>query len=198
MLSLFDEICWNNFTQNHISFNMVRCLFYDIAASVFKAVDKQTDMDESVLKKMDKLISKLNHAQSSSEMSNMIKKMLTLASNNFQTPDRKISLHEEIILCVKQHYNEVDFNVSKVADYLSMNMSYISKYFKDSTGVGLLDYINGVRISHAKEMLSNSDDTISNISVKVGFENINSFIRVFKKYEGITPGLYLKTGGSNS
>lgn len=189
-LKLFDEICWNNIIQNRISFNLSRCLLYDITSSAFKVLNKQADIDASVFIEIDQLINKLNKTKSSREMCKTVERILIITGQNVQKTYNKLSLHDEIISCVNQHFCESDFNVSKVAEYLSMNISYISKYFKDNTGVGLLDYINRVRINYAKDLLSSEDVSVSDVSAKVGFENLNSFIRVFKKYEEITPGLY--------
>ena len=67
---------------------------------------------------------------------------------------------------------------------------YISKVFKDETGEGLLDHINRLRIQQAKKIMQNKNLVLEDVAGQVGFTNVNSFIRVFKKYEGITPGKY--------
>ena len=67
---------------------------------------------------------------------------------------------------------------------------YISKVFKDDTGEGLLDCINRIRIQEAKKIMQNKELVLEDIAGQVGFTNVNSFIRVFKKYEEMTPGKY--------
>ena len=56
-------------------------------------------------------------------------------------------------------------------------------------GFGLLEYINRCRVNRAKELLQNEPSlSIATIAKQVGFDYPNSFIRIFKKFEGMTPG----------
>lgn len=71
-----------------------------------------------------------------------------------------------------------------------MSYSYLSRYFKQQTGCNFIYYLYRLRIDKAKEMLKNSGFKINQIAENVGFSDVNNFIRMFKKYEGITPGKY--------
>lgn len=82
--------------------------------------------------------------------------------------------------------------IDDLASYVGMNPSYISQYFKKHTGITFTAYVNKMRIDYAKKLLSNTDEMIQDIGLKVGFQNSNSFIRMFKKHEGITPSIYRK------
>ncbi|MDF2192443.1 AraC family transcriptional regulator [Paraflavitalea sp. CAU 1676] len=72
--------------------------------------------------------------------------------------------------------------------YLSRNVFF--KWFKDQLGLTPLDYINNERIKLAKQMLSDPRNSIRNVSFHCGFSDVNYFIRLFKKTEGITPRAY--------
>jgi len=54
----------------------------------------------------------------------------------------------------------------------------------------VLECLNKTRVENAKVLLRESDASIENISVSVGILSARSFARVFKKYEGMTPGEY--------
>ena len=97
-----------------------------------------------------------------------------------------------ITQCVQQHFREHDFNVSRMADLLGVSVPYLSKYFKEHTGVNLLSYLNGVRIDYAKQLIAEQRLSVAAAADQAGFENINTFIRLFKKYVGDTPGNYSK------
>ncbi|MEK8126703.1 AraC family transcriptional regulator [Paenibacillus filicis] len=90
-----------------------------------------------------------------------------------------------------QHLCE-DINLDLVADKLNITPGYLSSYFKEKTGTNFSDYLNDLRISRAKELLTNVELRIQDIAVHVGYQNVNSFIRMFKRYSGITPGEYRK------
>lgn len=110
------------------------------------------------------------------------------APEPFYAGNKLNAVFRSIVQCVEENYSNPDFNVSKLAELLQMNLSYISKCFKVSTGIGLLDYINRMRINEGKRLISEKKRTVSQVAQMVGFENLNSFIRVFKKYESCTPG----------
>jgi len=64
----------------------------------------------------------------------------------------------------------------------------MSSFFKKQKGIVLLEYINRTRVSKAKNLIKNNNFTVKDIALKVDYYYSNSFIRVFKNYEGITPG----------
>ena len=106
--------------------------------------------------------------------------------------ETKTDLLESCIACVREHFREHDFNVSRMADLLGVSVPYLSKYFKEHAGVNLLGYLNSVRIDYAKKLIAEEKLTVAAAADRAGFENINTFIRLFKKYVGDTPGNYSK------
>lgn len=72
--------------------------------------------------------------------------------------------------------------------YLSRNMFF--RWFKEQCGISPLDYINAARIRQARKLLTDTSLDIRSVSIQCGFNDVNYFIRVFKKLEGITPGAY--------
>ena len=70
-----------------------------------------------------------------------------------------------------------------------MSASYLSRLFKKQEGENLLDYLHQVRIAKIKELLS-TPATLNQIAEKTGYYNSLAMIRVFKRYEGETPGKY--------
>lgn len=102
--------------------------------------------------------------------------------------DNKSRLHY-VLHYIHEHLTEkiaVD-TLSRKA-YLSRNMFF--KWFKDQFGITPLDYLNRERIRLAKQLLAAQSGTISEISFQCGFSDVNYFVRLFRKSEGITPGTY--------
>ena len=58
--------------------------------------------------------------------------------------------------------------------------------------MGMVEYMNWLRIDHAKKIMKTQDLTVKEIAEKVGFTSDIHFIRIFKKYENTTPGVYQK------
>jgi len=101
-------------------------------------------------------------------------------------------LSKPIVLCLDYIYNNIHgkLTLSEIANYLNMSGSYISKLFQKEMGVNLKDYILGLKIQKAENMLKYSDYSIPDISNYLSFSNESHFIQVFKRYTGLTPHKY--------
>ena len=95
---------------------------------------------------------------------------------------------------ISEHYADDSLGLAGLAEVAGLSAAYLSTLFKQNTGMNLSDHINRVRIDHAKEKLKENDmATIHEIAVGCGFYSDATFMRVFKKLEGITPGEYRKS-----
>ncbi len=93
---------------------------------------------------------------------------------------------------IRGHYNDPDLNVNRVADEFHKNPSYLSRSFLRLTGTSILDYIHRYRIQEAKILIGRGENLV-NAASAVGYSNVLTMSRAFKKYEGTTPGK-LKSG----
>jgi AraC-like DNA-binding protein len=100
--------------------------------------------------------------------------------------DRSIS---EIIEWIRINIRE-DISVMDVAARFAYNKDYMSRFFKKKTGYNLQEYIHLLKISKAKDLLTRSARSIKYISELVGFNDEKYFMRLFKKYENMTPTEY--------
>lgn len=89
-------------------------------------------------------------------------------------------------------YDE-DLSLEYLADKRNMSSAYLSVYIKEKTGANFSDHLNHIRIQKAKELLARSDISIQDVSGRIGYRNITSFNRMFKKWVGMTPGEYRKS-----
>ncbi len=96
---------------------------------------------------------------------------------------------KKAIQFIAQNYS-ADITLERVAQHVGLNASYLSTYFKQSCGSSFKEYLNLVRIEEAKRLLANTDYTILDIALAIGYENQSYFSKVFKKYTGITPKQY--------
>ncbi len=104
--------------------------------------------------------------------------------------DEDTTLSHKIKEYISLNYSDINLSTEYVAMYFKFSRNYISKLFKDETGSTLSNYISTVRMNNAKEMLIETDMTISKIAQQCGYLNDNTFTRIFKKCEGVTPGQY--------
>ena len=83
-----------------------------------------------------------------------------------------------------------DVSLDDVSRQLKLTPYYFSKLFKQETGMTFMEYLTGLRIERAKEMLRDPELSIKEIGISVGYSDPNYFSRIFKKVQGITPTEY--------
>lgn len=121
----------------------------------------------------------------------LLSKKLPDNVNSSANPDRRIS-HPEINKIVKymeQNYDQ-DISVKSLAQYVMMGENYVSALFKKKMGKTLIHYLHEIRVKQAMHYLAETDMTIHEIGLKVGFVNDNYFIKIFKRIVGTTPNQY--------
>ncbi len=106
----------------------------------------------------------------------------------FETLDKNI---QAAAIFIRAHYRE-HITLQMIADASFLSPSYLSKRFKDVTGFGISEYINGVRIREAELLLSGTTKSIVEIADQCGFNDPNYFGDAFKKVIGCSPSQYRK------
>ncbi|MFB9330799.1 helix-turn-helix domain-containing protein [Paenibacillus aurantiacus] len=102
-----------------------------------------------------------------------------------------------VIEYIHEHLSE-EIYLDVLAEKLKMSSGYLSSYFKGKTGKNIVDYINETRIAKATSLLADDKIRIHSAAKAVGYQNITSFNRMFKKYTGMTPSEYRKQIDSSS
>ena len=101
--------------------------------------------------------------------------------------DESEVIREKIKSYIDNNYH-LDFSLDNLADYLGLSFKYTSILFKKVMGDNFKNYINVYRIEKAKEILKDKKDIkIKDLAEELGYNSSNTFIRIFKKYEGISP-----------
>jgi AraC-like DNA-binding protein len=104
--------------------------------------------------------------------------------SNFILPQN--SRIKKVIKYLQNHYSD-DISLTDVASSINMSDSAFSHFFKKRTNHSFSDYLIDIRIGHASRMLLETNDNISEICYKCGFNNLSNFNRLFKKKRGCTP-----------
>lgn len=100
-----------------------------------------------------------------------------------------LSISDMVIALIGQEY-QTPLTLEYCADRIGYHPSYVSRMFKQQTGTSFKEYLYLYRIQKSKEMLTQTDLQISEISSLLCYNNAQNFIRVFKKVVGVTPGVY--------
>lgn len=98
---------------------------------------------------------------------------------------------QEVISYLDQHFKEHQSLIS-VAAIFGMSQFYLSRRFKEYTGLGFRDYIINRRIVESKRLLEKTNLKITAVAYQVGFEDVSTFYRDFRLATGISPAAYRK------
>lgn len=106
----------------------------------------------------------------------------------------KESKNEELAIkagqYIRNNFSDYALSLNAVADYCNVSVSYLSRFFKEQYGESVVQYIDRLRMEHAKKLLSESNLSLKEITSESGYGSETNFIRKFKKKEGITPMQY--------
>lgn len=99
-------------------------------------------------------------------------------------------LYKQILGYIHLRFDHFDLSLEGIAMELKLPVYYLSRFFKEKASCTFTDYITKLRMDRAKELLSSSQMSVRDIVNSVGYTDPSSFMRKFKKLEGITPGEY--------
>lgn len=102
---------------------------------------------------------------------------------------RPYSYSEQAMKWIEDRYAE-DFRLERLADELHLSKFYLSRLFQRETGGSLSEYVLARRMKQACRLLETTSLSVERIAEAVGYPNVSSFIRVFKKRLGETPLRY--------
>lgn len=106
------------------------------------------------------------------------------------------SQHDDNIIAEVQEWIALNYTldkpVSKMIAISGLTARTFKRRFKAATGYTPIDYVQSLRIEEAKQVLETTRMPFEDVAVEVGYEDANSFRRLFKKRTGITPHLYRK------
>ncbi len=115
-----------------------------------------------------------------------------LASDGFISikEDVKSDRVNKMYTYILTHFNDSNLRITELAHESNMSTSAFGHFFKKSTNKSFTQFVVDMRLGYASKLLLSSNDSISEIAYKSGFNNIANFNRLFKKNKFITPKQY--------
>lgn len=92
---------------------------------------------------------------------------------------------------VAEHYREA-LTLEQVSAVAGLSPAYLSTVFKKNTGMTFLEFVSKSRMDKAKQLLKETDRTVADICVAVGYNDVRYFTKTFTKYTGLKPNEYRK------
>lgn len=194
--AIIDEVFKDNLEQRKLPLKLAKCLFIDLVGTMIKTINGISAMyDNAFLEELNP-IDRLLGCQTVSEMKQQLKNILRSICDSVgqkQVGKRANDVLQRVTDIVAVNYNDVNLSIASIAEQIDMHPAYVSKLYKDGTGVSLLDFIGKYRIEQAKQIMKEQGMNMEAVALMVGYANVRTFRRVFAKYEGVTPGKYSET-----
>lgn len=103
-----------------------------------------------------------------------------------QSYERINPVIKRVMASIKTNYSE-NISLKTLAADFNVNPNYLGRLFKEELGEFFSDYLNKIRMNKAKELLLNTNLSVREISLRVGYIDPNYFYTLFKKYMGVSP-----------
>jgi AraC-like DNA-binding protein len=191
-MEIVQAIFDNFYKDDTPGLEIIKISIIDLISTIIKVIEELDINDEDL--RLDKLVSlrKILSYESVSELYDLIEEVVVKICNKISGSRKSHNdvLKDSIIKFIDENYDKLQLSNTLIADKLNISTAYLSRFFKEQTGESLLEYINKVRLTHAKAVLKDEKCTIEDAAKKVGLNNDIALIRIFKRYEGITPGKF--------
>ena len=102
------------------------------------------------------------------------------------------TVEKEMVSYIQQNYTG-KILLREFGEQFHLSEKYISRYFKEHFHITLSQYVTYLRLEHAKQMLQETDISVTEVAMQSGYQNISYFIRSFKKTYGVSPLKYRKS-----
>lgn len=104
------------------------------------------------------------------------------------------SVVDPAIIYINKNYVK-SITLNYLSEMSGVSLQHFCRVFKAKTGMRPMEYVARKRITEAKILLINTDKSVAEIGLSVGYEDRNYFGMVFKKYEGVSPSEYRRQRG---
>lgn len=102
-------------------------------------------------------------------------------------------VEKEMVSYIQQNFTG-KISLKEFGEQFHLSEKYISRYFKEHFHITLSQYITYLRLENAKQLLQDTDLSVTETAMQSGYQNVSYFIRSFKKAYGISPLKYRNSG----
>lgn len=132
-----------------------------------------------------------------SNCSKLSKKPKINISDNTKIATEQSELFDKINKYVVENISKMDsISVNNIALHFGISIGYISKLYRQKTSMTFIGYVLELKLKEAKRLLEETPGIkVKDVASHLGYTNTISFIRLFKKKTGLTPGEYRREKG---
>ncbi|NLL71328.1 MAG: helix-turn-helix transcriptional regulator, partial [Epulopiscium sp.] len=188
---ILERILEENLTSRNLAPDALSQFIFAIVATSNRIMHQMITVDKQILEQREINYIELKMSENKEQLKQKIVELfVNLVDHCVQeTEKREDTMIDEMIGFIHEHY-DTDLSLTDIAEQFNLSSGYVGILFKKSTGENFKDYLNIYKVQKAKEILETEDIKIKDLAQRVGCNTTNTFIRMFKKYVGISPGQY--------
>jgi two-component system response regulator YesN len=163
---------------------IVQCLMKAATAAVEIGIDPEGIFPEQYMVEMLNQYEQLHHLEAFTiqSLTSFIERIREKRNNR-----ERNDVIDNVMVYIQKHYMRSDLSLNLLASEFHLSVSHLSKLFKEQKECNFIDYLMETRMNKAKQLLKDTEEKIRDIAECVGYTNVNSFVRIFKKITGFTP-----------
>lgn len=192
-LEIFDQLIRTNLVDKTLSLESIQSFVYVLIGTLGRVFQELKTSPEVLLKEEINFKYLYEHWSDSVTITTLRHALQdVLAAVNCRETNNNQKILSEMIQYIHDNYTD-DIMLNDMADQFHISPKYCGILFKQLSDYNFKDYLNRYRIEKAKEIMEKQPNIkIADLSLMVGFNSANSFIRVFGKYTGVTPKAYME------
>lgn len=164
-------------------------LFVDVILTATQFVSNLGEEAEELDQHVHEIEKILNEITSPEQIKDELRRIFVaaIAIRNNQTDSERILILQQAKAYLDDHFADPELKMSKVAKKFNISPNHFSTIFHQEFGITFRDYLSGLRINRAKDLLLNTNLKCSEVAYQSGFNDPHYFSFVFKKKTGLTP-----------
>lgn len=181
VLELFNLLHQENIEERSLPINLLKFLLSDIRNTLLKArFALPSGISAEVTAQLDKQFNEHATFKLCEDIALTLCKLFAVESED-------TNLITAIEKYIEKNFMDPSMGLNKISDEFQISESYFSHMFKEKTGVNFSTYLENIRMSEAARMIKETDISLNELYISVGYNNANTFRRAFKKIYGVTP-----------
>jgi len=173
----------------YISYDNIIFIYNQLAGATIKHLRENNVRTERIFAGRSNIYSDIASADTIDELEEIFREFFGWIVQYLVRKSGEASYGERIVHYLEEHYRE-EIMFEDMAKEIGISYSYMRKILYEQSGKSLIDYMNLLRIEKAKQLLLETDLTMAQIALDVGYNNVQSFNRFFRKFEGMPPSNY--------
>lgn len=162
-------------------------IFVDLVLTTARFVHHLGGNVDQVIPEINEIETRLMNITSIDQVKTETEKMFTSAIAFRNGQNQAVLLIDKVKEFINSNFDNADLSLTEVASQVNLNSSYLSTLFSQETGQTFKEYLTGVRIDQAKQLLRTTSLKSVEIAERVGYNDPHYFSTVFKKSTGLSP-----------